>query len=64
MADRMNYHLVDYSGIFTSFLDGGNYFRAWLTQLASFNIVGLAVLPLIIFLLIFTWKVTKEEASN
>jgi len=64
MAASNNYQLVGYQGIFTSFLDGGNYFRAWLTQLASFNIVGLTVLPVIIFFLIFTWRATKEEASH
>lgn len=59
MAESNNYQLADYDGIFTSFLDGGNYFRAWLTQIASLSIVGFVGLLIIIFLLVFTWKETK-----
>lgn len=59
MAASNNYKLADYNGVFTSFLDGGNYFRAWLTQLASLNIVGLLVLPVVIIMIVYTWKETK-----
>lgn len=59
MAVSNNYKLENYNGVFTSFLDGGNYFRAWLTQIVSLNKFGLFMLPLVIIMLIFTWKETK-----
>lgn len=64
MAATNNYKLADYNGVFTSFLDGGNYFRAWLTSLASFNIVGLLMLPIVILMLVFTWKETKRITNK
>ncbi len=64
MADRADYQLVGYDGIFTSFLDGGNYFRAWLTQLAGLDAVGLAMLPIAALFLFFTWRITREEAAE
>lgn len=64
MADRANYRMPDYHGTFTSFLDGGNYFRAWLTQLASLDIIALALLPVVVLLLMFTWKVSRDEAGK
>lgn len=64
MAGRAHYELPGYDGVFTSFLDGGNYFRAWLTQLAALNTAALALLPVAALLLIFTWKATREEAAK
>lgn len=63
MADRANYQLVGYDGIFTSFLDGGNYFRAWLTRIAALDPVGLAILPVVVLFVIYTWKVTKDDEA-
>lgn len=61
MAASANYQLPDYQGTFTSFLDGGNYFRAWMIEIASLNLIGFLFLPVIILMLIYTWKVTKES---
>jgi PTS system galactitol-specific IIC component len=64
MAASNNYHLVGFNGVFTSFLDGGNYFRAWLVQLVSLNTIGLLFLPVVIIMLVFTWKETKNINSE
>lgn len=64
MADRADYRLVGYDGVFTSFLDGGNYFRAWLTQLAALNPASLAMVPVAGLLLFFTWKATGKANAE
>jgi len=63
MAARNNYKLLDYDGVFTSFLDGGNYFRAWLTELATFSKIGLGMLPVVIVMILYTRKITRGESN-
>lgn len=63
MAKRTNYQIAGYEGTFTSFLDGGNYFRAWVAQMVSMNGLALAMLPVAAVVLFFTWKITKREAG-
>jgi PTS system galactitol-specific IIC component len=60
MAADTGYQLANYSGAFTSFLDGGNFYRAWMVGIASMNPICLLLIPVGIFLLFFTWKSTKK----
>lgn len=61
MAAASQYQLPDYNGTFTSYLDGGNYFRAWMVQLASMDLIAWLLLPVGVGLLYYTWKTTKKE---
>ncbi len=60
MAASNNYKIANYDGIFTSFIEGGNFFRAWLTQIVSLNKMGFILLPIVIIMIVFTWKETKR----
>lgn len=53
--------VVDYQGAFTSFLDGGQIFRAWWTGLFTLNPWSLVLVPVVAFLLYFTWKQSKKD---
>ena len=53
MAAGANYRVEGYSGVFTSFLDGGNVLRGWLAYLASGNWIAIAAIPAVAFLLWF-----------
>lgn len=64
LAERNHFELVGYSGTFTSFLDGGNYFRAWLVELATLKPIGYLLFPVIIALVIYTKKITSIEAGE
>lgn len=64
MAADSGYQLANYSGTFTSFLDGGNYYRAWMVGIASMNPISLLLIPIGVFLLIFTWKSTKNQTKK
>lgn len=59
MARVAEYNIVDTSGLFTSFLDGGNLFRVWVTMLFSGNIIAIGIIPIAIWLIYNTWKSTK-----
>lgn len=59
MAAKSGYQLAQYDGVFTSFLDGGNYFRAWLTELASGTPMSFILLPILLLLIWYTQRVTK-----
>lgn len=61
LAAQSNYHITGYSGMFTSFLDGGNVYRGWLLQACAGDYIALFMIPLIIGLIYFTWVVTKYE---
>lgn len=60
MAAIVNYKITDYNGMFTSFLDGGNFSRAWLVKVFSGDLIGFMLIPIVIILLYSTWKITKE----
>jgi len=60
MAKAVNYYVTSYDGLFTSFLDSGNLFRGWLVELAQGNLVALLLLPVVLLLLVATWKVTRR----
>ncbi len=61
MAATANYQLADYNGTFTSYLDGGQFFRAWVVQVVSMNLLGWLLIPVAVGLLYYTWKTTKKD---
>ena len=61
MAALAHYQIQNYHGIFTSFLDGGQFFRAWLVQIFSGNLVSLLLIPVAIIILYWTWRIVKQE---
>lgn len=58
MALAINYPVVE-SGMFTSFLDGGNPFRVWIIMILRGNLLALAFIPVSIFLLYYTYREVK-----
>lgn len=64
LAHSSNYQIADYNGVFTSFLDGGNFFRAWIVNLFSGNIYAILFLPVVILILFITRNITIKEANN
>jgi PTS system galactitol-specific IIC component len=58
MAASSNYHITGYQGVFTSFLDGGQFFRAWWLKVFSGDLLSLSIVPAALLLVIFTWKIT------
>lgn len=63
MAADAHYQVAGYKGLFTSFLDGGNIFRAWLLDAFRGGWIGLALIPVVILLMVYTWGATKGEAG-
>lgn len=61
LASVSNYTMSDYSGTFTSFLDGGNLLRVWMIKLFSGNIYAVILLPLVLLALYFTRKFALAE---
>ena len=62
MATAANYHVEGYSGVFTSFLDGGNLLRAWFAYLASGNWIAIALIPVVVALVWYARKVSKRAS--
>jgi len=60
MAMNANYKVEGYTGVFTSFLDGGNLLRGWLVYLSSGNIIAFAVIPAVAALLWYARKISKR----
>jgi PTS system galactitol-specific IIC component len=60
MAMNANYKVEGYTGVFTSFLDGGNLLRGWLVYLSSGNLIAFAVIPAIALLLWYARKISKR----
>ena len=50
-----------YDGLFTSFLDGGNLYRAWIANASAGDIISLAAIPFVALLLIITWKLKRRK---
>lgn len=63
MAQVADLNIVDTNGSFTSFVDGGNLFRVWLTMVFEGNIAAIGFLPIVIWLIYNTWKKTKKMRS-
>jgi PTS system galactitol-specific IIC component len=60
MAHKAGLSFEGYNGAITSALDGGNLFRYWIMNLAQLNIWAIVILPIIIWILYYTWKNSKE----
>lgn len=45
----------------SSFLDGGNPFRFWLTKIAEFNIIAIALIPVIGLIVWWLYKTTRSK---
>lgn len=60
MAAVANFQVADTSGLFTSFLDGGNIFRTWLTMIFTGSKFGFILIPIVIWLIYVTWKQRLE----
>lgn len=63
MAARANYTVAG-GEEFTSFLDGGQLFRGWLVELFSGNLVALALIPLVLFLIWYAWRDARQMLQN
>lgn len=63
MAATSNYHIAGYDGVFTSYLDGGQFFRAWWLGLFTGDLLSLLLVPVAVLLLVFTWKSAKQGGS-
>jgi len=59
LSHSVNYQIPDYTGTFTSFLDGGNILRVWIVKMFSGNIYALFLLPVVILILFMTRKLSK-----
>ena len=63
MAAAIHYQIAGYQGGFTSFLDGGQFFRAWLVKVVSGDLPWILSIPVALGLLYWTWKTTKNEKA-
>ncbi len=63
MAQIAEYNIVDTSGMFTSFLDGGNIFRVWITMMFSGNLIAIGFIPVVIWLIYYTYKHFKKNVT-
>jgi len=61
MSVKYNNKIEGYDGLFTSFLDGGNIYRAWMAEATTGDLVSIAAIPLVIILLIITWKLKNHS---
>jgi PTS system galactitol-specific IIC component len=63
LAAAVNYKLADYTGIFTSFVDGGNILRTWAVKLFSGNTAALILAPIVLLALYFTYRIIRSESK-
>jgi PTS system galactitol-specific IIC component len=60
LAGSVNYKFENYSGTFTSFLDGGNVIRVWLVKLFAGNTYAVLLIPIFILIFYFTRKISRK----
>lgn len=60
MAKSVNYNIGSASSV-SSFLDGGNPLRYWVVQIFEGNPIALILIPIIIAVIFFTYKVTFNQ---
>lgn len=60
LASQSGYKVSGYDGTITSFLDGGNLMRLWIVRLFTGNIWAIALIPIAVYLLFFTWRYKKN----
>jgi PTS system galactitol-specific IIC component len=63
LAAAVNYKLENYTGTFTSFLDGGNVIRVWIVKLFTGNIYALLLLPVFLLGLYFTCRIARKDSK-
>lgn len=61
LAGTVNFKPGDYTGVFTSFLDGGNVLRVWLVKAFTGNTIALILVPVVLVALYFTRKIALSE---
>lgn len=64
MARKSGYVIPNYDGVFTSFMDAGNPFRSWVLQLLKGDLLSLVLIPVVGFLIFFSWKVSKKRNAE
>ena len=60
LAGSVNYRLENYTGTFTSFLDGGNVIRVWLVKLFTGNFYAILLIPAFLLMFYLTGKTVKK----
>jgi PTS system galactitol-specific IIC component len=63
LAGSVNYKLENYTGTFTSFLDGGNVIRVWIVKLFSGSLYALSLIPVFLLGLYFTARITRKDSE-
>lgn len=63
IATTVNYKLENYTGTFTSFLDGGNVIRVWIIKLLTGNAYALILLPVFLLGLYFTYRIARKDGK-
>lgn len=64
MAKASNYSIEGYTGLFTSFLDGGNPYRGWVVQILQGNLISVLFIPIVILILIITYKISYRRQND
>lgn len=60
LAGSVNYSLENYTGTFTSFLDGGNVIRVWLVKLFTGNSYAILLIPAFLLMFYLTRKIASK----
>ena len=61
LSVKAHFAVNGYSGLITSFLDGGNLMRAWIVELFTGKLWAIILIPLVAYLLYKTKKASVEE---
>jgi PTS system galactitol-specific IIC component len=56
LAQAVNFKVSGYSGIFTSFLDGGNILRYWIVKVFSGSLIAIVMAIIIISISFILWR--------
>lgn len=64
LAKQTGYKVSGYDGLITSFYDGGNLLRFWSVKLFSGHLWTVALIPVVVFLIYFTYRTKKSNARN
>lgn len=62
LAKQTGYKVSGYDGLITSFYDGGNLLRFWCVRLFSGSVWTVACIPVVVFLIYFTYKTKRSNA--
>lgn len=64
LSTAAGFKFEGYDGMITSFFDGGLIQRFWIFKLFELNIFAIIMLPVVILMLIFTWKILKNKNAD